>query len=101
MNGPPLAVYGALRRWSPQQFRATLQGYFLPASIVGAIGYASVGLLQDAVTGYFVLSLPAVVAAILLGRAINVRMDGARFFRVVYGGLFLIGTALMVEAIRL
>src|SRR5690242_5646393 len=25
MNGPPLAVYGALRQWSPQHFRATLQ----------------------------------------------------------------------------
>jgi uncharacterized protein len=35
MNGPPLVVYGALRRWSPGQFRATLQGYFLPASVMG------------------------------------------------------------------
>ena len=23
MNGPPLVAYGALRRWSPEQFRAT------------------------------------------------------------------------------
>jgi uncharacterized membrane protein YfcA len=29
-NGPPLAVYGTMRRWPPAQFRATLQGYFLP-----------------------------------------------------------------------
>ena len=43
MNGPPLAVYGALRRWSPQQFRATLQGYFLPVSLVGLAGYLYVG----------------------------------------------------------
>jgi uncharacterized protein len=35
MNGPPLVVYGVLRRWQPAQFRATLQGYFLIASIVG------------------------------------------------------------------
>ena len=33
MNGPPLVVYGILRRWSPAHFRATLQGYFLPASL--------------------------------------------------------------------
>ena len=31
MNGPPLAIYGSMRRWSAQHFRATLQGYFLPA----------------------------------------------------------------------
>ncbi|HEU5458078.1 MAG TPA: sulfite exporter TauE/SafE family protein, partial [Terracidiphilus sp.] len=34
MNGPPLVVYGSLRRWSPQHFRATLQAYFLPASVL-------------------------------------------------------------------
>src|SRR5436190_1989907 len=25
MNGPPLVIYGSLRRWTPEQFRATLQ----------------------------------------------------------------------------
>src|SRR5262249_25397617 len=35
MNGPPLVVYGSLRHWSPEHFRATLQGYFLPASLLG------------------------------------------------------------------
>jgi uncharacterized membrane protein YfcA len=39
INGPPLVIYGAKRRWSAQHFRATLQGYFLIASIVGIIGY--------------------------------------------------------------
>ncbi len=59
MNGPPLAFYGSLRRWSPQHFRATLQGYFLPVSLVGLIGYTAVGLWVPAVTRYFLLSLPA------------------------------------------
>ncbi len=44
MNGPPLVIYGAMRRWSPQYFRATLQGYFLPASIVAMAGYWFAGL---------------------------------------------------------
>jgi len=39
MNGPPLVIYGAMRRWSPQHFRATLQGYFLPASVIAMAGY--------------------------------------------------------------
>jgi len=35
MNGPPLAIYGAMRRWSAQHFRATLKAiFFLPASSV-------------------------------------------------------------------
>jgi hypothetical protein len=44
MNGPPLVIYGSMRRWSPQHFRATLQGYFLPASIIGMSGYRLAGL---------------------------------------------------------
>jgi uncharacterized membrane protein YfcA len=99
MNGPPLAIYGARRRWSPQQFRATLQGYFLPASLLGLAGYAVIGLWRDAVTHYFLWSLPGIAIATLLGRWINRRMEGDRFIRFVYGGLVLIGSVLLVQAI--
>ena len=100
MNGPPLAVYGALRKWSPQHFRATLQGYFLPASLAGLIGYIFLGLLAATVTRLFLLSLPAVAIAILLGRAINRRLKGRGFFRLVYIGLIVIGAILIAQALR-
>jgi uncharacterized membrane protein YfcA len=100
MNGPPIAVYGALRRWSPQQFRATLQGYFLPASAAGLIGYAVIGLWDTAITGYFLWSLPGVAIATLLGRAINRRLKGSWFSRSVYGGLLIIGVVLLWQAMR-
>lgn len=98
MNGPPLAIYGALRGWPPQHFRATLQGYFLPASLLGLAGYAAAGLWNAAITRYFLLSLPAVAVAILLGRAINRRLSGHGFFRFVYAGLIVIGCVLIVQA---
>lgn len=98
MNGPPLAVYGALRGWSPQHFRATLQGYFLPASLMGLAGYAAAGLWNSAITRYFLLSLPAVAVAILLGRAINRRLSGHGFFRFVYVGLIITGSILIIQA---
>ena len=99
MNGPPLAIYGTLRKWSPQHFRATLQGYFLPASLAGLIGYISLGLVRRAVAQYLLLSLPAVAIAILLGRTINHRLKGDGFFRVVYIGLIVIGTVLILQAL--
>jgi uncharacterized membrane protein YfcA len=34
MNGPSLVVYGSLRRWSAEHFRATLQAYFLLENFV-------------------------------------------------------------------
>lgn len=99
MNGPPLAIYGVLRRWPPQHFRATLQGYFLPASLLGLSGYAALGLWRAALTRYFLLSLPAVVVAILLGRALNRRMHSHTFFRFVYVGLIIVGSVLVFQAV--
>jgi uncharacterized membrane protein YfcA len=100
MNGPPLVIYGSLRRWSPQHFRATLQGYFLPASVVGLAGYAVMGLWVPAVTWYCVYSLPAILAAILIGRWLNQRLAGDGFFRYVYLGLIGIGSVLIVQSLR-
>jgi len=98
MNGPPLAVYGALRRWSPQHFRATLQGYFLVASLAGLVGYSAIGLWSATVTRYFILSLPAVVIAIWIGRAMNRRLKENGFFRFVCVGLITTGAILIVQA---
>jgi hypothetical protein len=96
MNGPPLVMYGSLRRWSPEHFRATLQGYFLPASIVGMAGYGVAGLWTSSVNRYFLLSFPAVIVATALGRAINRRVDSRRFFIVVHVGLIAIGLGLLL-----
>ncbi|MGC8560779.1 MAG: sulfite exporter TauE/SafE family protein [Phycisphaerae bacterium] len=99
MNGPPLAVYGSLRRWSPQQFRATLQGYFLPASLVGLGGYMALGLLDWRVLRYFLFSLPVMLPALLLGRVINTRLSDHRFFFIVYAVLIMTGGTLLMQAL--
>jgi uncharacterized membrane protein YfcA len=100
MNGPPLAIYGAMRRWSAQHFRATLQGYFLPASIIGMAGYLLAGLWVPLVTHYYLLSLPLTLPAIWLGRVINHRMQGDAFLKYVHMGLVIIGAVLLIEALR-
>jgi uncharacterized membrane protein YfcA len=99
MNGPPLVVYGALRRWSPGQFRATLQGYFLPASVMGMIGYWAAGLWTPSVTRYYVVSLPAVLLAIAVGRYTGRRIDAPRFLVYVHVGLLVIGAVLLFQAV--
>ena len=99
MNGPPLAVYGSLRRWSPQRFRATLQGYFLPASLVGLGGYIALGLVDWRVIRYFLFSLPVMLPALALGHAINKRLIDHRFFLIVYAVLIMTGGALVVQAL--
>ncbi|MGA8144236.1 MAG: sulfite exporter TauE/SafE family protein [Candidatus Acidiferrales bacterium] len=100
MNGPPLVIYGAMRRWSPQHFRATLQGYFLPASIVAMAGYWIAGLWVPAVTHYFWISLPVVLPTIFLGRFLNHRLRGDTFLKYIHAGLVCVGIVLLIQALR-
>ena len=100
MNGPPLAVYGSARRWSPAEFRATLQAYFLPASAAGMVGYWWVGLWTRSVTRIYLLSLPVVLTAAVLGRLAGQRMSVRRFMIAIYMGLFAIGVVLLIQAAR-
>jgi uncharacterized membrane protein YfcA len=100
MNGPPLVIYGAMRRWSAQHFRATLQAYFLPASVIGMFGYWLAGLWVPAVTHYYLLCLPFLLPAVWLGRVVNHRLHGDEFLKYVYVGLAGIGVVLLAESVR-
>jgi uncharacterized membrane protein YfcA len=99
MNGPPLIVYGSLRRWSPVRFRATLQGYFLPASLMGMAGYWAAGLWTTRVSHDFLVALPVFLAAILVGDRLHRRIDTARFHTLVHVSLAGVGIVLLLQAI--
>lgn len=99
LNGPPLVVYGNMRKWSAQHFRATLQAYFLPVSIIGTIGYAIKGLVTITVLKYFLIALPAAIPAIYLGRRLNLKLRDGAFFKYVYLLLMCIGLFLAIDAI--
>lgn len=100
VNGPPLVVYGNMRKWSAQHFRATLQAYFLPVSFVGAIGYFVNGLITVQVLKLFFISLPAVFPAIFLGRYLNHTIKDD-FFKYVYFALIVIGAFLIFNSFYL
>jgi len=100
MNGPPLVISGTMRRWSAQHFRATLQAYFLPASVIGMVGYWVTGLWVPAVTHYYLVCLPVLLPAVWLGRVVNHRLHGDAFLKYVYVGLAGIGAVLLAESVR-
>jgi uncharacterized membrane protein YfcA len=99
INGPPLVVYGNMRKWSAQHFRATLQAYFLPVSLVGTTGYAIKGLVTIIVLKYFLVALPAAIPAIFLGRYLNLKLRDHTFFKYVYFLLMCIGAFLVIASV--
>lgn len=100
LNGPPLVVYGKLQNWSAKHFRATLQAYFLPASLIGAIGYYSKGLITTEVSQYFIYSLTTTIPAIFLGRYLNHKIKGNSFYKYAYWSLIVIGLILICNSVK-
>lgn len=98
VNGPPLVIYGTMRGWPPENFRATLQGYFLPASVLGMTGYWFAGLWTPAVSRYYLLSLPSVIPAIFLGRWLHRRLNPRQYLLYVHIALIAVGAALLLQA---
>lgn len=99
LNGPLLVIYGNLRRWTPTHFRATLQAYFLPVSLLSVIGFYYKGLLTTQVNTYFLYSLLSTIPAIFIGRYINRKLKDALFFQFVYYGLIVISIILLATTL--
>jgi len=98
-NGPPVAIYGTLRRWRPDEFRATLQGYFLPSSVIIVAGHGIGGLWTPAVRYYFLLSLPFTLLAVLIGNRLHRFIPPGRFDRLIHIMLIIVGILLLFQTV--
>ena len=95
-NGPPVVVYGALRRWPPENFRATLQGCFVLTGLSILVGHGLAGLWTPLVLQLYLASLPAILLAVFLGARLNRRIPRESFTRVVYAFLVVVGALFLI-----
>ena len=95
-NGPPVVVYGALKGWPPEYFRATLQGCFLLTGLMILIGHGVAGLWTPQVLRLYAFSLPAVMLAVFAGERLNRRLPREAFGRVVYAFLVVMGVLFLI-----
>ncbi len=93
-NGPPVVIYGVMRGWGKEKFRATLQGYFLISSALIVAGHGISGLWTRSVLIYFLGAMPVVVLAVLLGNWMVHKISGERFNRMV--NLFLVAAGFLM-----
>jgi uncharacterized membrane protein YfcA len=95
-NAPPVVVYGALHAWTPERFRATLQGYFLPAAILICAGHALSGFWTVAVARLYLLALPCTLVAVWVGRRLGRCLPREKFQRALYWALAALGGLLFL-----
>lgn len=93
-NAPPVVLYGALAKWQPDRFRATLQGYFLPVGIVICLAHGASDLWSREVIRLYWWSLPGLLAGNWLGVMLARRFDVKRFTRALYILLGLLGLSM-------
>ena len=96
-SGPPVIIYGTMRCWPPETFRATLQGFFLINGIMIAAGHAVAGLWTAEVLWLTLFALPALALGIVAGMAAQRRIAPATFSRVVYAMLAALGVLMLVQ----
>ena len=97
IGGPPLVAYGAIRGWTPSVFRASLQAYFMIAGLVALISHGAAGLWTKTVFWIAAITLPAMIVGTWLGRRVNQRIDPARFQKLIYGALLILGVLLFAD----
>ena len=98
-NGPPIVIYGTIRRWPPDRFRANLQGYFFPSNVIIIAGHGLGGLWTPSVGWYFLLSLPLILLSIWIGNRLNRTIPQGHFDRYIHIILVLVGALLFIQTV--
>jgi len=98
-NGPPVVIYGSLKKWDPSTFRATLQGYFFMAGIFICLGHGFTGLWTHTVISYYLYSLPLVFVFTIIGGHLNQSIPKGKFDRIIHSLLIVIGLFLLTQTI--
>ncbi len=98
-NGPPVVIYGTLRGWRPETFRATLQAYFLPTGLAILAGHGLAGLWTQDVLRLYAFSLPAIVLGVWAGGRIHRSLAPGRFRALVFASLVVMGALLIARSV--
>ena len=94
--GPPAIVYGTLRQWPRDEFRAVLQTLFLVNGLLVVASHFVAGHLMAPVLAYCLYTVPALALGILLASRVDGRVDRNRFRTLVMVMILLLGLSLLL-----
>lgn len=94
--GPPMIVYGHCKRWPPEMFRGTLQGFFLFIDVLVTANHAVVGNFTPAVLRMGAVSMLPLLIGFGVGTHFARRIDSQAYSRLVLVMLLVLGVRLIL-----
>jgi uncharacterized membrane protein YfcA len=94
--GPPAIVYGSLRQWPKNEFRAVLQTLFFCNAILVVASHAVAGNITSDALRHFAWALPALLLGILAGARFDNAVDQRRFRTLVTVMILGLGLVLLL-----
>ena len=94
--GPPVVVYGSLRRWPRDEFRAILQSLFLVNGSLVVTSHLLAGNVTSQVLINWLYTFPVLLLGILVGSLVDRRADRDAFRVLVQAMILVMGVALVV-----
>jgi len=93
--GPPVIIYGSLRQWPKEEFRAVLQALFLVNGTLVVASHAVAGHFTAEMLGLYLWAAPALLLGIGLASRLDGRVDRERFRVLVTVMILLLGLSLV------
>ncbi len=98
-GGPPVAIFGTLRRWPAERFRATMQSWGMTGGTWAIACHSWEGNVKSGVLVHFAISVPLILLACFIGRRLTRAIPTERFVRIVHWGLMVIGIYLLISLV--
>ncbi len=94
--GPPVVVYGSLRQWPKDEFRAVLQTYFALNAVLIVSSHAIARRLTTDVLTFYAYAAPALLLGILAGSRVDSMVNKDRFRTIVTAMILALGVSLVL-----
>ena len=96
-NGPPVIMFLSSQNWKAQDFRSTLQSYFLFTGVGVVAGHFAWGNVTGEVLAYFLAALPIIFITFFIGEKWFGKLRTDRFYAWVYFVLLVLGVSLVLK----
>jgi len=95
-SGPPVILYGHARRWTPTEFKANLQAFFLTNSSLVFVSHWLAGDITAATWKQTLWALPALGLGLWLGGRADRWLSPQRFRQIVLAALVVLGVRMVI-----